>query len=95
MTIRDMYIKELREVGVLSYEDFEKQVEKYEPYTDKLADSDLMAYFISRGKIEALSQAFMLLENPVALKAHLLSSIEGNISNIHAIKAKLDKIVRS
>jgi hypothetical protein len=96
MTTRKLFVRELRDAGVLPYEEFNKEVERYEPYTDKLSNEELMAYFISRAKIEVLSQAFMHMENPVVLKEHLLNGIRENVGNIHTIKGKLvDKLVRN
>ncbi len=89
------YIKELRELGVLPYSDFEKLVEKYEPYSDKLSDTEFIAYLVSRAKVEVLAQAFVRRDNPEELKKFLTKSIKGDLDNIEIIKSKMDKIVRS
>lgn len=88
-------VKELRQMGVLSYADFEQLVEKYEPYSDKVSDSDLIAYLISRAKVEILSQVFVKLENPLELKEFIKSNIKTNLENIDIVKSKMDTILRS
>lgn len=95
MTLRESYIQELRDIGVLSCDDFEKEVDRYEPYADKLENADIIAYFISRAKVEVLSLTFMQMENPKLLKEHILSNIKENLGNINTIKGKLDKIIRN
>jgi hypothetical protein len=95
MNLSESYIKELRNLGVLSYGDFEKLVEEYEPYSDKLSDTDFIAYLVSRAKIEVMSQAFVRQGNPTELNNFLCKSIKGDLDNINKIRTKMDKIVRS
>lgn len=91
----NIYIKELRELGVLSYSDFEKLVEKYEPYSDRLSDTDFIAYLVSRAKVEVLAQAFVRQDDPEEMRKFLTKSIKDGLKNIDIIKSKMDKIVRS
>lgn len=92
---RKVCVKELRQMGVLSYAEFEKEVEKYEPYSNKISDSDIIAYLISRAKVEILSQVFTRLEDPMELKKFVKANIKQNLENIDIVKSKMDKILRS
>lgn len=83
-------IKELRSIGVLNQNQLSEMVKNYEPLSNKLNDAELMAYFVSRAKIEVLSKVYANSNSQEELSTLVKSEIKNDLELINQIKHKME-----